>query len=69
MDADEPLLGLGGAQTFKRHTAHEVDRLPSRDRKPEAGRDRVVARTEVVTPRPKAALQSRGVEGDGTGVA
>ena len=60
---------LGRSRALERVAPDEVDRLPARDREPEAGRERVVERADVVAPRAEAALQPRGIERERPGVA
>ena len=69
VDADEPMLGLGGAQPFERLAADEVDRLAARDGEPEPGCERIDERADVVAPRAEATLDARGVERECAGVA
>ena len=67
MDGHQPpagIVGRGPAQPLERLAPHEVDRLPARDREPEASRERIVERPDVVAPRPEPALQPRRLEGE-----
>ena len=69
VNAHQPLSGLRVAEALDRVPPDEVDRLPARDREPEAGRERIDERPDVVPPGTEPALDTRRVEGERTGVA